>query len=250
MKLYRALNYQTNNYIGYFARLDGKFNEASNVLNANAFSPSFGYLKNSINNSSNYHSFLLEKKLYKFFYASLLDALLWAKDYNQEIFIIEINLPLESLEKCFGVGYYTNYCRLELCLPYKYLYELTKKNNNPNFLKCLNILENGQKINIENFNLDSSSLIPNLATFNANQLYPYLCFESNEPIKVLNFPKERKIFKVIKQKELERPLEYLKGIAKKGYPNIPYIKEEGLNYIKEENAEIKRVLQKDGYIFK
>ena len=262
MKLYRALYYNQDISLESNLFRKGVYNEALNLLYSNAFSPSEIYLPKSQkrfcdSNTFSYNvydpnTFSYYDMMLKFFYPSLIDACDWIKD--GDFLILEIDLPIENIQKYFGVGYYCQN-KLEVCLPYKDLYTLASQNDKSKdkaFNKLLSLYEHsyidGHKSQIKK--LGKKLLIPNLTTENSNLIYPYLCFPSKVDFSFLYLTQNDDFTKYSCSIEYQRPDFFANNLLCYGCPNYPYLMHEGLAFIEEENEVAKRILSQTGKSFR
>lgn len=253
MKLYRYLDSNISKKNSDI--LQGYFNEQENLLNCHAFSPSYEYLdgfsdfweRGSNNNFSN------DGVMKKYFYPSLADTLLWTKDNideHLEGIIMEIDLPTTEMYPYFGLGYYFLTRRLEVSLPYDFLYHLTTIKEDSLFYKALNLFNNRELNNTEM--LKEMSIVSNLVTYNSCELYSYLCFIAGIDINILKCsianPSEAEkfcqILNLSKKTIMERKEEYSDQIKSQSA-----IKEEVIPYLEDENITLKRNLKKYNYSF-
>ena len=260
MKLYRALDYSKNELGEFWRRQnfrEGKYNEIWNLIEARSFSPSSQYLIYPQAYKSACHSFLIEKELVKFFYPSLLDALKYSFNFYPRVIILEIDLPLDKIKNYLGLGFYTNENRMEICLPYRNLYQLTRLVESPNLEKTLTFLENNLNFFAEDINLWSQSLdneptISNLLINGSSQFYPYLCYKSGVSFDILNAKaKNKKMLKMMVNSINEnRPKDYFINVASTFIPNKDFFIQEGIPYLEKENDIIKKILIKNNEFFK
>ena len=250
MKLYRALNYNPDKSVESNLFREGIYNEALNLLYSNAFSPSEIYLPKKQKKFYDSNTFEYYDTMVKFFYPSLIDACAWIND--GDFLVLEIALPVENIQKYFGVGYYWQN-KLEICLPYKDLYTLTSQTNeSKTFNKLLSLYEHsyidGHKSQIKK--IGKKLLIPNLTTENSNLIYPYLCFPSKVDFSFLYLTQNDDFTKYSCSIEYQRPDFFANNLLCYGCPNYPYLMHEGLAFIEEENEVAKRILSQTGKSFR
>lgn len=252
MKLYRALTYSFNQPSSYQNLINGNYNETLNLLRTQAFCPSQRYLKSNASYLSECNTFNYNRKMVKYFYASLLDAIKWSI-FGDTIIIMELDLPQDDVKDYLGLGFYTTN-KVEICLPYDYFHELTKARDSENFNNVLYFWENKKASwsDCEEFqkSLKKEPMIFDLVTNGANPLYPYLCYKSGVPIQVFQTKYTQKMIDFATDKCFERPNVYIDKIMKSDILDIQFLNDYALPYLQEENAEIKRILAKDNHKFR
>ncbi len=244
MKIYRAINYSENRDYSFYLFYRGVYNEALNLLNASSFSPSLSYLKHFTTYDSSYFTFILKREVYKFFYASIIDACKWVE--NDDFIILEIDLPLEEIKNYFGVGFYDDN-RLEICLPYHKLYTLSNSKTN-NIIEALDLFENKTYREYKD-KLNQFKKIPNLTLEGANAIYPYLCFSLGISYKILKLDNNKEFMKWLEDDEFVRPNDLSRQLIKDLDLNQEFVEKEYLSFVEEENEIIKRQLKKMGHDF-
>lgn len=131
MKVYRCLSWYDNDK-------NGNYNELLNFTEHGLISPTYSYLwKNVHVYNEGTNTFGDEREMYKYFFASLSDALWFAMEDNTNIFLIEVDFPEELLKRYIGLGYYGP-LQIEYQIPYKELFETMADRPNNYTLQALN----------------------------------------------------------------------------------------------------------------
>ena len=231
MKLYR---YVKLNEVGNSLFWNGYENEGYNLIYEGYMSPSYRYLDLALSQKKFLaNSFKRDKSKYNLLY---------------EYVILEIDLPDELVKNYLGWGYYNEINRLEARIPYQVLYQNLNGQENEVFKEALRIYNSSFHRIIFPWHKDLRSFLKNnsftinsnLKCYQANLLYPYLCFPIIKEYGILNpFQVNQNYNWPLMMKEKIKPLIDTRK------------KIEDINKIEslEENNEVKLVLQKQGYYF-
>lgn len=272
MKLYRyvKLNEAYNKNNSKFIE-SGYENEGRNLVNLGFMSPSYDYLSSSS-----------QGKIVKYFFPSGVDALSFAINEYQfddkfsklhfEYALLEIDLPDDVILPYLRTNFSNNAHYGEFHLPYDLLYKYLNKENDSNVQEILNGLKIGNTAIVRESleNLKTKVLNPNLNTFNADEIYPYLCFPIDEEYKIMMLSPalginswynlcQKYLYDLTKKREFyNHKINSL--IRNNGYNNdylffdAPIPKEEFQEFIKpyleEENQSLKKVLTKEHFNFR
>lgn len=261
MKVYRFLNWSNVDKAG-------SYNELHNLVQLGLISPTYSYLWPSphIYNEGN-NTFGKEHEMYKYFFASMSDALWMATleentDYN---FLMEIDLPEELLRRYIGLGYYGPY-QIEYRIPYKELFKEIAANPNNYTLQALDFYNR----NLYTEDLDNTleykeieallSQVPYQGIHMDSRLsiYPLFCFEPKKvALKEIEQSCQEKYQRITKKMKSTRERRY--SFEQKARQitsatnfitdyNRKYPKNElfdfSVSIIEEENEELKRILAK------
>ncbi len=274
MKIYRFVKYNYNKERQNDLKLLGIENEGINLYKLGYISPSQRY---RYINGSKFHilpNTFLEKEMTKYFFLSLSDTINFlnetrymdlAKGLHFRYAILELDIGEDVIKKYLGVGFYGNnleISRIEVCLSYQVLYDITNENKSKILEDCLNIYNSSyyKAINykdISNLNIAKEEYNKYLIIEGMNELYPYLCFKLKE-YKLLNPQDINWSFKVKDQLKDSKYYENINNIiGRKNHSirfNSNFSQNELLEYtfqiIGEENLSLKKTLKKEGFLFR
>ncbi len=277
MKLYRGLPYiDSETILAHNPKAIGINYEASN-LKLGFCSPSAEYLRYQKNPRSNLNTFTI-MQLAKYFYPSLFDALAWAnKSYlankatglPMNFLIWEVDIPDFIVEKYLGVGQYDNELKIEAKIPYSYLASYLSMGVKLNYSQVIAEFfsqyyswKNADPKAIANLKsqLGEPTLEnPELLLTPEDEIYRALCFPIFMASKIL-VNEDEKWLRVFDNTIYEkyqsnrrfwsRQINYnCKNWDQVGHGSvIEYLFSE-TEFLKYENAELKRTLNKNGYKF-
>lgn len=259
MKVYRFLKWSSS-------QLEESFNEVNNYKHLGLISPSYEYLcrySHIYNDGRN--TFGDETQMVKYFFLSLADTLqLACQEKSGTNFILEYDIPEETLRNTIGIGFYGN-LRVEFAVPYKELFEQTAVETPFYTSSAINFYN----AHLYEDNIATYDLYKNLESYlpcvpfagihcdNRLSIYPLFCFEPKNACSIEFNPQNLELYKTL-YREIKNEREKIHNYQNKlssialadkelefYNPNFPKNKLFDFNYpiIEEENQTLKRILR-------